>query len=96
MLSYQKRMSNCLVSSLYHNQLRCNHATVERVKKLQDENDNLSRHTSASSCRRGPDSNDDDDDDESESVKEQHMQLILDLSEKVGSFIDCCMVSCKS
>ena len=61
------------------------------MKKLQDENDNLSRHTSASSCRKGPDSNDDDD--ESESLKEQHMQLVLDLSEKVRSYIDYCMVS---
>ena len=54
------------------------------MKKLQDENDNLSRHTSASSCRKEADS--DNDDDESESVKEQHMQLILDLSEKVRSY----------
>jgi len=52
------------------------------VRKLQDENDSLSRNTSASSCRKEPD--DDDDDDESESLKDQHMQLILDLSEKVS------------
>ena len=62
------------------------------MRKLQDENDNLSRHTSASSCRQEPNIDDDDDnvvvdddnDDESESLKDQHMQLILDLSEKVG------------
>ena len=67
------------------------HSTIERVRKLQDENDNLSRHTSASSCRREPnidddddDDDDDDNDDDSESLKDQHMQLILDLSEKVS------------
>lgn len=55
------------------------HATIESVRKLQDENDNLSRHTSASSCRKELDN-----DDESESPKDPHMQLILDLSEKVS------------
>ena len=61
------------------------HPTIERVRRLQDENENLSRHTSASSCRKEPndDDDDDDDDDESEPLKDQHMQLILDLSEKV-------------
>jgi len=55
------------------------------VRELQDENDNLSRHTSASSCRKELD----DDDDESESSKDQHIQLILDLSEKViGHILD--------
>ena len=62
------------------------HAPTERVRKLQHENDNLSRNTSASSCRKkADDDDDDDDDDESESVKDQHMQLILDLSEKVAT-----------
>ena len=53
------------------------------MRKLQDENDNLSRHTSASSCRKEL-SIVDDDNDESESSKDQHMQLILYLSEKVS------------
>ena len=63
----------------------CHDHAIERVRKLQDENDSLSRHTSASSYRKETDDDDDDDDDESESLKDPHMQLILDLSEKVST-----------
>lgn len=86
MLNYLKRIPNCLVGELMVQSPHCNLTTIERVRKLQDENDNLSRHTSASSCRKEADADDDDDDDESESLKDQHMQLILELSEKVSPY----------
>ncbi|XP_065910659.1 uncharacterized protein [Dysidea avara] len=56
-----------------------NTSLLERVRKLQDENDSLSQHASASSSRTQHST------DHEQPLRDQHMQLILDLSQQVSS-----------